>query len=296
MTPGLVRLGARLAGILPRSVCRGLAHVLAVGWCLGATRARPQVVRNLQRVHGRSYRGLRLWRDVYRTFDSYACYWAESLALPGVDHDALDAGMRIEGWSNITDGLDQGRGVILALPHLGGWEWAGFWLAEVKRATTSVVVEQLQPPELFEWFRDLREALGMNVIPLGPGAGTDVMLALKANHIVCLLCDRDLDGGGVEVEFFGERTTLPAGPATLALRAGAPLLPTAVYFVDGGHVGVIRPPVPAERTGRLRDDVTRVTQALARELEALIREAPDQWHLLQPNWPSDRVGPPSPVR
>ena len=85
---------------------------------------------------------------------------------------------------------------------------------------------------------------------------------------------------------------MPSGPATLALRTGAPLLPAAVYFRGRrGHLGVVRPPVDVERGGRFREDVTRVTQALADELEALIRHAPEQWHLMQPNWPSDRDGP-----
>jgi phosphatidylinositol dimannoside acyltransferase len=115
-----------------------------------------------------------------------------------------------------------------------------------------------------------------------------VLRALRANRVVCLLCDRDIAGDGVEVEFFGERTTLPAGPATLALRTGAPLLPVAVYFrPHGGQRGWVQAPVPAERQGRLRDDVVRVTQALAGRFEQLIRKAPEQWHLLQPNWPSD---------
>ena len=113
--------------------------------------------------------------------------------------------------------------------------------------------------------------------------------ALQANDIVCLLCDRDLAGDGVEVEFFGERTTLPGGPATLALRTGAPLLPAAVYFTaSDGHHGVVRPPSTPSAQRRLRDDVARITQDLADELEVLIRRAPEQWHLFQPNWPSDR--------
>ena len=76
-------------------------------------------------------------------------------------------------------------------------------------------------------------------------AAAAVLRALRANEVVCLLCDRDIQGGGVEVEFFGERTTLPAGPATLALRTGAPILPTAVYFASGrdAHHAVIRPPI-----------------------------------------------------
>ncbi len=117
------------------------------------------------------------------------------------------------------------------------------------------------------------------------------MQALRDNHVVCLLADRDLQRSGPEVEFFGERTMLPAGPAMLSLRTGAPILATAVYFtrrVDG-HFGIVRPPLPAERTegARLRDDVARITQDLAHELELLIRRAPEQWHMFQPNWPSD---------
>jgi KDO2-lipid IV(A) lauroyltransferase len=106
---------------------------------------------------------------------------------------------------------------------------------------------------------------------------------------LCLLCDRDIQGGVVEVEFFGERTTLPAGPATMALRSGAPVIPVGVYYTSriDGHHAVILPPVPAERVGRLREDVAAMTQRLAHDLERLIRRAPSQWHLFQPNWPSD---------
>jgi KDO2-lipid IV(A) lauroyltransferase len=97
-------------------------------------------------------------------------------------------------------------------------------------------------------------------------------------------------GNGVDVEFFGEKTTLPGGPATLALRTGAALLPTAVYSGPGrGHTAVIMRPLATERVGKLREDVTRVTQALALDLETLIRRAPEQWYLFQPNWPSDQL-------
>ncbi len=91
------------------------------------------------------------------------------------------------------------------------------------------------------------------------------------------------------MKFFGERTRLPAGPVTLALRTGATVLPCAVYFGSRPeeHVGVFRPPLLIERRGRLREDVAMGTERLAREFEGLIRKAPTQWHLMQPNWPSD---------
>ncbi len=246
------------------------------------------IARHLRRADP-TLSGMRLRRAVQEAFDSYARYWLESFRLPNLSGRTVERGFDVDGYEHIVDGLTLGNGVILVLPHLGGWEWAGRWIAEQGHQIT-VVVEKIEPPELFDWFVDLRSALGMNVVALGPGAGTTVMRALRDNHVVCLLADRDLQGGGPEVEFFGERTTLPAGPATLSMRTGAPILPTAVYFTDrvDGHHAWVRPPLAFERIGpRLRDDIGRVTQLLAEELEILIRREPSQWHMFQANWPSD---------
>jgi KDO2-lipid IV(A) lauroyltransferase len=282
------RVGSAVARGLPSGLATLASRAAGVG-AAGAMRDRRAIVeRNLRRVYGPDYGGLALRRSVQQTFDSYARYWVESFRLPGMADAQLDDGMSYEGFEHIDAAIARGIGPILALPHLGGWEWAAFWLVRVQRRSVAAVVEPLDPPELFDWFADFRESLGMHVIPLGPGAGTEVVRAIKRADVVCLLSDRDIEGNGVEVEFFGETTTLPAGPATLALRTGAPILPTAVYYRGRGHHGVIRAPLPVERRGRLRDDVARVTQLLARELEVLIRAEPEQWHLMQPNWPSDR--------
>lgn len=248
---------------------------------------RQQVERNLRRVLELDPGDTELRRLVDATFESYARYWIESFRLPGTSTETIADGFTAEGDENIEKGLAGGNGVILGLPHLGGWEWGAFWLTGVRGWSVSAVAEALQPADLADWFVSLRETLGLEIIPLGKGAGSATARALGENRIVCLVCDRDIARGGVEVEFFGERTTLPAGPATLALRTGAPLLPTAVLFDGQSHHAVVEPPLPAERHGRLRDDVTRMTQELAVRLEGLIRRAPEQWHLLQPNWPSD---------
>ena len=222
-----------------------------------------------------------------RAFDSYSRYWVESLRLPSLSAEDLDAGMEYEGYEHLHDALAGGKGAILTIPHLGAWDWAGAWFA-TQGIPITVIVEPLEPRELFEWFADFRRSLGMRVVPLGPDAAKASMQALKENGVLCLLSDRDIQGNGSEVTFFGETTTLPSGPAMLALRTGAPILPVAVYYRGDMHHGVVRPPIAVERTGSLRDDVARVTQRVADELEALIRKAPEQWHLLQPNWPSDR--------
>lgn len=289
LTVGTYRLGAVLARAMPGPIAAGAAAAIGVSMAAAMRERRDVVERHLRRADP-SLRGFALRRASQRAFDWYARYWVESFKLPTMSRRTVERWFRVDGFDQVIEGLEHGKGVILALPHLGGWEWAGRWLADQGHPLT-VVVEALDPPELFEWFADLRADLGMNVVPLGPEAGAAVVKALGDNHVVCLMCDRDLGGGGVEVEFFGERTRLPAGPAMLGLRTGAPVLPTAVYFTDRtgfGHHGIVRPALDTTRSGNgLRADVARVTQVLAHELEWLIRRAPDQWHLFQPNWPSD---------
>lgn len=224
-----------------------------------------------------------------RGLGSYARYWAESFRIPDLSARAIDRGFSVTGYENIEHALDDGIGPILVLPHLGGWEWAAAWLNRVKGEQVTAVAERLEPPDVFDWFVELRSAYGIEVVPVGPGAMGRLVRAVRAKRIVCLLSDRDVTGSGVEVEFFGERTTLPAGPALLAKRTGAPLLPTAVYFRSRNrHHARVQGPVAPDPELSLRDDIVRVTRELARAMEDLIANAPDQWHLLGPNWPSDR--------
>ena len=274
---------------LPESVAT--VGAFAVGMALTTARreARRQYARHLRRVLGDDLSDAEVRRWTRRAFLNYARYWLEGARLPVVAPEVVRARMLLEsGYEHLVAGMAAGRGVILALPHLGRWEWGGAWL-NLQGYPMTAVAEPVEPPALYDWFVAQRRPLGLTIVPLGAGAGTVLARTLHQGGLVGLLCDRDLVGNGVEVEFFGERTTLPAGPATLALRTGAALLPTAVYGGPGrDHTAVILPPCTIGRSGRLRVDVTRLTQAVAGDLEQLIRRAPDQWYLFQPNWPSDR--------
>ena len=253
---------------------------------------RAMATRHLRRASGGVLQGAALDEAVAGTFDSYARYWLEMFRLPHESPDAIEAAIDVVGYEHVEAGLAAGKGVILALPHLGGWEFAGAWAVKSKGNRLLVVVEPVEPPELFAWFVRVRAAMGMDVVALGPEAASASLRALRDNWLLALVCDRDLRGDGVEVEFFGEKTTMPAGPAMLALRARATIVPVAVYFrPQGGHHAVVRPPLDTTRRGSVRDDVARITQDLAHEFEGLIAAEPQQWHLLQPNWPSDHIVP-----
>jgi len=281
------RFGSFIAKLVPASIAQAIVSRAAPVLAFFLRRRRAIIQRHLQRVDP-TLTGAILRRASQKSFDSYMRYYVESFQLPQLSRSEVEKSFTMEGLHHITDALERGKGAIMVIPHLGGWEWAGRWMAENGHNMT-VVVEALEPPKLFEWFTDLRSSLGMNVLPLGPAVVPGVLAALKANQVVCLLCDRDLDRGGVAVDFFGEQTTLPAGPATLAFRADSVVIASAVFFTESvnGHHTVIRPPLSLERRGSLREDVQRITQDIAYELEALIRLAPEQWHMFQPNWPSD---------
>jgi KDO2-lipid IV(A) lauroyltransferase len=286
--PGLAfRLANAVSAVTPAVVSHAAALSLGGVGALAMRRERKMVERHQRRISP-ELNPLQMQRRVNDAFQSYLRYYLETFRLPTLSAREVDAGFTVEGYSYIEQGLAAGKGVIVALPHVGGWEWAGRWLAQ-RGLGVSAVVEVLESREAYETFLQVRRSQGINVIPLDDRAGIAVQEALRANHVVCLMSDRDIQRNGVEVEFFGERTTVPAGPAFFALRTGAMLLPTSVYFtrrVDGHHT-VVRPPLTLPTRGRLRDDVQRLTQSLALELEALIRRAPEQWHLFSPNWPSD---------
>ncbi|MBM3659098.1 MAG: phosphatidylinositol mannoside acyltransferase [Actinobacteria bacterium] len=281
------RAGAELARVVPPAiggvVADGLARVMRVAW----PDRRAQVARTLRRVTGGALRDRELDRAVDEVFHNYARYWHEFFRLPAMSPAEILRAVDLEGVANLDAALAEGRGAILALPHLGNWDLAGANLA-ARGYDVVAVAEMVDPPELFEWFVESRRRFGIEVIGLGPESGVAVNRALADNRVVCLLADRDITANGIEVEFFGERTTVPGGPALLALRTGAALLPGSCYFTEGGHTSRIAAPIPAAREGRLRADVERVTAAVVHHLEDAIRERPEQWLLMQPNWPSDR--------
>jgi KDO2-lipid IV(A) lauroyltransferase len=281
-------LGRALAAV-PEPVALAIAGL--VGDVLHQVRHdhRRDVEQNLRRVIGRDMDQASLGRWSRRAFRAYARYWVEGARLPSTPRrEVLQRFVVVEGFEHLVEGMASGKGVVLALPHVGSWEYGGTFLAAVGYPMTSVA-ERIEPPELFEYFVDQRAAMGLTIVPLDNTSGGAVMRTLRDGGLVGLLCDRDLLDNGIDVEFFGEKTTMPAGPATLAMRTGATLLTAAVYSGPGqDHHAVVGAPIDLTRSGALRTDVSRVTQEIAGRFEGLIRRAPEQWHVFQPLWSADR--------
>ncbi len=215
-------------------------------------------------------------------FQSYGRYWAETLWFRPRRLVEMGADTTVENDEALAAAAATGKGFVVALPHMGNWELAApvTW----KHGTSVVAVaEKLGNPRITEWFTSLRTEYGIEIVLTGIRTFPKLRDALERQRVVTLLCDRDLSGRGVPVEFFGEETTMPAGPVKLSQSEGVPLLAAACYFEGAGHRVVITPEIDVSGCS-LQEGVQRV----AIVLEELIRRNPTQWHMLQPNWPSDR--------
>lgn len=224
---------------------------------------------------------------------SYARYWREAFRLPTMDLPKLARRLQdgVVGQDHLDAALAAGRGAVFALPHSGNWDMAGAWLAQTY-GTFTTVAERLEPESLYRRFIAFREGLGFEVLPHSAGEDTgfrspfEVLCErLRDNKVVCLMAERDLTRTGVEVEFFGEPTRMPAGPAKLAIATGAALLPAHCWFEDHEVAGwrVSMHPAVDCTSG----DVNAVTQALADNFAKNIAAHPEDWHMMQPQWLAD---------
>jgi phosphatidylinositol dimannoside acyltransferase len=250
--PGVRQLEANLARVAPRA---GLEPSVA-------------------ELRALSRRGMR----------SYLRYWLEVFRLPVITREEILGRMRCTGEEETAFAhMAAGRGVIFALAHLGNWEHAGAWIVLRGAGTFTTVAERLRPESLFDRFVEFRQGLGMEVLPHTGGPSRFGVLArrLRAGRLVCLLCERDLLGTGIEVEFFGEPARIMGGPAALALHTGAALMPVTLWYSGPNWCAHIHPEIDVPGRGDQTEKIAVMTQDLTRVLEAAIAQHPEDWHMLQ---------------
>ena len=208
---------------------------------------------------------------------SYLRYWQEAFRLPEWTDEEIVGSVRTVNEKLLRDAYAAGRGVICALPHLANYDHAGAW-AGLTGMPVSTVAERLQPESLFDRFIAYRKRLGMEVLPL-TGGDHDVtgVLAerLRAGGFVCLVADRDLSESGVPVTFFGRPSRMPAGPAALSLRTGAPLIPATLHYDGPDLVITFHDTIDPE------GGTSAMTQRCADAFAAGIAAHPQDWHMLQ---------------
>ena len=287
---GAFRALSGFFGVLPELLARRIG--LGLGYLLSfASRSKLELLeRHQRRIHGPDTPPKVVRRLARAMSASYGRYWAEVFWAHPRKRQAIADHIDVLDVDKVYVEQDAGRGVIFALPHLGNWEAAGA-KADFIRLRVLAAAEALPNERIIDWFTKTREGLGIDVVIARPGAGVTKALVRRLNEgrVVALVADRDLKGTGVEVELFGEKTTMPAGPVALADRTGAALYPVAAYFKAGrGHTVVVGDEIQIPDLPTREERIEAGTRAFGVAVEDMVRKAPEQWHLFQPNWPSDR--------
>lgn len=225
---------------------------------------------------------------------SYARYWCEAFRLPSMDLATLSKEVDpfMAGQAHLDAALAAGNGAICVLPHSGNFDVAGAWFVGRLGEGFTTVAERLRPESVYRKFVAYRESLGFEILPLTGGERHPfgvLATRLRANRLVCLIADRDITSAGLPVTFFGEQARMPGGPAMLAARTGAALLPVGSWFTDdGGWEYRIHPPIAVAG----KPAVTAATQAMADVFAGDIAAHPADWHMWQRLWLDDVDGAP----
>lgn len=281
---------------LPESWARGLFEFGAdIAWRRqggGVQVLEGNLTRILRTDNSDSPDGKELRKLSRKVMRSYARYYLEAFRLQMMPLDRVRDGMHVDQAKVdvALEHLKNGRGVIFALPHMGDFEQAGLWVIQAGAGSFTTVMERLKPETVYEKFLRFRESLGMEVLPTTGGPNPFGVLAqrLRAGKLVCLVADRDLSDTGVEVDFFGEKALMPAGPAALAVQTGAALMPVSCWFVGTEEWGAeVHDEVAVPESGTRKEKVAVMTQAMASVFERAIREHPENWHMLQKLFVSD---------
>jgi lauroyl/myristoyl acyltransferase len=231
-------LADKVISKVPIRITRAIAHAGAFFYYHAFPRKRRLILRNMRRALGPEATDAAVRATARRACRYYADYWVDIFWLPTqtrayvLERFAKSNALPLEAAAAV------GKGALIVLPHYGSWEAGAVYLSSLGRF--AAVAEVLKPPELFDMFCRLRAGVGIDIFPYNhkPESRDKMVEALKGGTILALLCDRDLRGTGVEVEFFGERTTLPPGPAVLAMRSGSPIICVTVRNLDDdGWIG-----------------------------------------------------------
>lgn len=251
---------------------------------------------NLSRVLDTSDRRVLSWfaRRSLRNFSKYVVDFIHFYAMTPED---IRRRIVFDDFERLNAAVAEGKGIIFVTLHFGNWDMGAAGLAAYGYPIDAIA-ETFDLPQMNELVQGYRRQLGMNIIPMervGPG----VLRALRRGDILALLIDVPAPGASVAVDFFGAVAEVPAGPARLALRTGARVIPAVLVRVPGRDE-MIRPVLDFdlhfEPTGDEEEDARELTQRTMWSLERSIRQYPDQWFMFRPLWPAAQPAhKPSPV-
>ena len=214
---------------------------------------------------------------------SYLRYWFDTFRLNKWSRSRIIETTVVIRENLLRDNIEAKRGCIIALPHAGNWDHAAAYFCATGINLTAVV-EKLKPEAIFKKFLDYRQSIGIEPISHKEKTIPILLERLNSGKLVALVADRDMSKSGVEVDFFGAKAKMPAGPAILALQTQAPLVTAYICYTKKGieitFDETIKLPVAGDESEKIRV----ITQSMADNFAKRIKQSPVDWHMLQRIW------------
>jgi phosphatidylinositol dimannoside acyltransferase len=273
-------VGARALRVFPAGLRHAAAAPGGTAWFWLSPAQRRAALDNYAAALGRERSDPEVGRVARRAFQNYGRMLMDFLLMGGLSRDELVRRVSVDGRTDLDAALARGRGAIMAVPHMGSWDMAGSY-AGALGYRISAVAERF-PGSLNDAVVRTRQRYGLNVITMGRSAVRAITEALRADGIVALLCDLE-QGPGVTVRFFGRQATVPGGPAAIAIKTGAAILPACQYVTAPGHHHIHLDPALSLHEGETKESLM---QRVVHRFEHFIREHPDQWYAFRPMFQS----------
>jgi KDO2-lipid IV(A) lauroyltransferase len=249
-----------------------------------SARRRSIIRNNIKRVSGVEPGKSRVQRRVCGVFKNSLKNYFDLTRLSQFRFQNLEGSVTIEGWHHLAKAVTEGKGTIIASAHLGNFEVAAQVLA-ARGIKMAIIVEAFDTTPFLRSIAELRQRNGCRILPVSMGAMKDSLQTLRRGGAVVIVCDRDVQGSGVSIKFFGEETPLPSGAVSLALRTGASIVPVFSVRKSNNRFAIyIEPPLRLVGTGNRRHIVKANMESLAAIMERYIRQYPEQWVVLEPIW------------
>ena len=284
-----MRLAAVVVRFLPMKLGYLLAECGGEALFLLSAKHRNIVGDNVKHVLGVKPDKRKLRRTVSSVFKNMAKNYFDLTKLSQVRLENLEGRVTIEGWQHLTKAVTDTRGTIIATAHLGNFEFAAQVLA-VRGINMAIFVEAFDSTPFLRNIAKLRQINGNRILPVNKGAMREGLKILRQGGTVIIVCDRDIQGNGQKVKFFGEETSLPSGAIRLALRTGAAIIPIfSVRKSSNRFVIYIEPPLKVVEIGNRSNSVRVNLERLVTVMERYIRQYPEQWVVLEPIWYNQMV-------
>ena len=275
------RVGEIAIGALPRGVVLPISAAAGnVAYDLAGEK-KAIVRENLARALGLPADHPKVHRAARRAFRNYARYLADVMRLASKEPDDVGALVDIANIEILWEAQAAKKGVLLCTVHVGGMDLIAPAL-KVHAQALHVIADDTTYGRLYDHLKAVRARHGLTLI--GWRNLRALFKALRAGENLVLFCDGGYRPGDVPVEFLGEPTTFPAGPASLSARSGAPMLPVACQRTDGNRFYAKGLPLITAASDEPAETY-RATQALADELGTVIAADPGQWYMFRPIWP-----------